>query len=461
MKKFILFLSAIALMTSFSAAAYEQKSEPAEWAKESFNKMNELRAIPKELLSLDYSKSISRLNFARLIHSSYNAFTGVNAKTETSHKFNDMQTADKSVSAMYNLGIMQGDENNEFHPDDNISRQETAIVISNFYTALYGAPLPSGSAKNFYDNDKIANWAQGAVNAVAQAGYMGDYGDGEFHPWDNVTVEQAVSMASRMDNPGNNISDSAPADTLPELSGTLDAKCIEEDGYISVNWNTITNASEYTVSVVERRNHIRSDEIDSHSASYTTADTSMRIPSAPGRVYNITVETGNIKEDIEFVTLAVYNDISSFPIPETQEEAEPLMREIRVNVWKINASGEKYASTATLTVHQDIADNVQDIFREIFEGEEQFPIESVGAYAWRGGKSEHNWGTAIDINPTQNYCIYKSGEIVGDHWLPYEDPYSITPYGDVMNACENHGFTWGGDAWSGNIDYMHFSYFGT
>ena len=130
------------------------------------------------------------------------------------------------------------------------------------------------------------------------------------------------------------------------------------------------------------------------------------------------------------------------------EEAELLMKEIEVNVWKINSRGEKYASTTSFTVHKDIADIVYDVFQEIFEGDEKFPILWVGGYAWRGGKSEHNWGMALDINPDQNYCIYTSGAVVGDFWLPYENPYSITPYGDVINAFENHGFTWGGDAWS-------------
>jgi hypothetical protein len=78
-----------------------------------------------------------------------------------------------------------------------------------------------------------------------------------------------------------------------------------------------------------------------------------------------------------------------------------------------------------------------------------------------GRLSEHNYGTAIDINSNENYCLYTNGTTVGSFWKPYENQYSITPYGDVITAFERRGFTWGGDAWNNPKDYMHFSYFGT
>ena len=101
------------------------------------------------------------------------------------------------------------------------------------------------------------------------------------------------------------------------------------------------------------------------------------------------------------------------------------------------------------------------VFEEIYNGKEKFPIKDVGAYAWRGGRSEHNGGTAIDINYNENYCIYNDGTTIGAYWKPGVDVYSINPYGDVVNAFEKHGFTWGGDYWNNPRDYMHFSYLGT
>ena len=137
------------------------------------------------------------------------------------------------------------------------------------------------------------------------------------------------------------------------------------------------------------------------------------------------------------------------------------MRNITVKCWDLNKSGEKYTRTWTLTVHKNIAPAVQAIFAEIYAGAEQFPIQYLGSYGW-SGKSEHTIGCAIDINYKQNYyCDPNGNAITGDYWKPYEDPYSITPDGDVVRAFEKYGFVWCIKWNSGYKDYMHFSFFGT
>ena len=150
----------------------------------------------------------------------------------------------------------------------------------------------------------------------------------------------------------------------------------------------------------------------------------------------------------------------------SEETAMASMQTLDINVWQLSDDGEKMPSTLSITVNSAIAERVKAVFDEIFAGDEKFPIYSVGGFAWRapmasGRYSEHNLGTAIDINPDHNYCLYSDGSTIGECYLPYESPYSITPYGDVIRAFEKYGFTWGGDAWRHPKDYMHFSYLGT
>ena len=112
-----------------------------------------------------------------------------------------------------------------------------------------------------------------------------------------------------------------------------------------------------------------------------------------------------------------------------------------------------------LTVHENMADSIQAIFEEIYNGDEQFPIKDVGCYRWEYG-SEHMPGLAIDINPNEN-CEIRGGVITtGSYWKPGEDPYSIPADGDVVNAFKKYGFGWGGN-WRSVKDYMHFSYLST
>ena len=76
-----------------------------------------------------------------------------------------------------------------------------------------------------------------------------------------------------------------------------------------------------------------------------------------------------------------------------------------------------------------------------------------------GGFSEHSYGTAIDLNPVQN--PYVSGRLVlpeqGRAYLARSPAPGVILAGDaVVTAFADHGWSWGG-AWSGPIDYQHFS----
>ena len=154
---------------------------------------------------------------------------------------------------------------------------------------------------------------------------------------------------------------------------------------------------------------------------------------------------------------------STFRRYSTAAEAAKYQVTIQIPVWRLNSSGKKYSSTATLKVHKGIAPTVKQIFKEIYQSDERFPIKDVGGYGWRGNgsASEHNLGVAIDINYNENYMCTNTGKaLVGSFWKPGENPYSISPDSDVVRIFEKYGFNWGVN-WSSKKDYMHFSYFGT
>lgn len=111
--------------------------------------------------------------------------------------------------------------------------------------------------------------------------------------------------------------------------------------------------------------------------------------------------------------------------------------------------------TITLTVHKELAEEVEAIFEEMAEA--KFPIAEASCYCFRrmnngtgtGALSHHSYGVAIDINWSANPHIM-SGR-------PDENsPYFIND--DIVKIWEGHGFYWGG-AWSGRyVDPMHFSF---
>ena len=131
---------------------------------------------------------------------------------------------------------------------------------------------------------------------------------------------------------------------------------------------------------------------------------------------------------------------------------------VEVPVWNLK-NGKKVSSKARIQVLNLLADEVKEIFTEIYNGPEKFPIKSVGGYNWRpnGIESLHSLGRAIDINPAENPQLSPDGVVlVGKKWEPYQNPYSITPEGDVVRAFTSRGWVWGANYT--RPDYMHFDF---
>lgn len=232
-----------------------------------------------------------------------------------------------------------------------------------------------------------------------------------------------------------------------------------------LRWNGLPDVDEWQITLTEQRLSRHEGDIPPNQPqTYEVEDeNSLWVTLNPNKKYTITLMGGEYTLTQEVFTRAVAQPDAeriANTYPTTKEEADALVTEVTVPVWRLK-NGRKVSGKATLYVHNAIADKVKLVFEEIYNGAERFPIKDVGAYSWRGGTTEHNGGTAIDINAEENYCVYSNGTTVGTHWKPHEDPYSITPYGDVIRAFEKYGFTWGGDAWSNPRDYMHFSYLGT
>ncbi|MDR0520169.1 MAG: M15 family metallopeptidase [Clostridiales Family XIII bacterium] len=133
---------------------------------------------------------------------------------------------------------------------------------------------------------------------------------------------------------------------------------------------------------------------------------------------------------------------------------------VTLYVWR-EVDGEKVPATVQFSVNKAVANSVVQIFGEYFNGRERFPIQSIGGFAVRPKRSEHNYGTAIDINPNENFMVGPNGITAGTYWDPSKSQYSIAPDSELVRAFERHGWYWAGNGWGNTYDYMHFSYMAT
>lgn len=396
------------------------------------------------------------------------------------------------VAEAFETGIIKGRNDGAFHPRDNVTVEEAIAVFVRLKASqqstkptmtcedtvngkIYLGRTPvtvvvENSPTGFTLYDYCISDTSAYIKEIGKATCTPD-GKGEI----NISIAQFDSEASHRlvvcsadgvySEPVNLMCFSEKLNLNGEIT-RLD----EYTQVLNLTWNEIPSAEIYTITITEYRHSVGLGEIlPSDPVTYDViGETSFSLEIAAGMNFVIDLEaagrycSGTISSDINYDYDLASRLVATTPA--SADEAKALMTKVTVPVWKIK-NGEKYASELSFEVHHLLADKVVAVFTEIFNGPEKFPIYSAGGYSWRGGRSEHNNGTAIDINANENYCIYSSGSVVGSYWKPYEDVYSVTPYGDVVKTFEKYGFTWGGDAWfngeSGTRDYMHFSYLGT
>lgn len=144
----------------------------------------------------------------------------------------------------------------------------------------------------------------------------------------------------------------------------------------------------------------------------------------------------------------------------TYEEAKAHMKEVEVKVWKYDEkTGKKYSSTEMLVVNEKLVKVVKAIFNEIYNDPERFPINVTSSFRWPDPYINHPNGTAIDINPDQNYMIKNGAILCGKEWSPGMNVLSMPSNGSVVNIFKKYGWDWGG-SWRSCKDYMHFSFLG-
>lgn len=91
----------------------------------------------------------------------------------------------KEIRRLIGLAILQGDEEGNIHPFDDLSRAEFAQLL---FRAQNLQPLP-GTA--FADVPE-SHWASGVIGAVSAAGLMNGYVDGLYRPDELVTADEAL-----------------------------------------------------------------------------------------------------------------------------------------------------------------------------------------------------------------------------------------------------------------------------
>lgn len=377
-------------------------------------------------------------------------------------------------------GITNGIGDGCFAPDTPVTREQIATLLVRF-ASIYNYDLTTITdtiVDSFTDAASVSEYAASSVETMRQIGLINGRSDSDgtyrFAPQDYASRAESATLFRRLyisiiENTERIMVDPTEMTVVPEIA---ELYLGETTSLISI---------------------ISPEDATNKTVTWVSEDPSVATVTADGKVTAVSEGTVDIYAYtwnglFDYCTVTCKREVSlSYPTESYAEKCMRIFGEVIPNqysmayrnYYKSNAEAKshmvpvtikawdfadrtqttKITKTYVIYVHENIADSVKAIFDEIYHGDEQFPIHSIGGYRW-DYDSEHTIGVAIDINANENYYInFKTGQTVGSYWKPGVDPYSIPLDGDVAQAFARYGFSQG--IWSNSRDYMHFSYFGT
>jgi hypothetical protein len=156
------------------------------WAEEAIKKLVALGAVSGypdgNFLP---NKTITRAEFATIVVKAFNLepITGKIFSDTAGH------WAKEAIATAQAHGIVNGYSETVFGPNDNITREQMAVMIVK-------AANISGAAegRNFADSDRISTWAGGAVASASENGIITGYPDQTFGPQGQATRAEAATV---------------------------------------------------------------------------------------------------------------------------------------------------------------------------------------------------------------------------------------------------------------------------
>ena len=143
--------------------------------------------------TFDPDRNITRAEFAALIA------RALKLSEDAPSVFSDVEKGswyETSVNACAKAEIITGFDG-KFRPNDTITRNEMAVIISNAYSYL-GKKGENGGIDKFTDKSEIADWAKPSVDVCTTVGLISGMTDTTFEGDKTATRAQAASILKRL-----------------------------------------------------------------------------------------------------------------------------------------------------------------------------------------------------------------------------------------------------------------------
>lgn len=176
--------------------------QASDWAVDEIREAHRNNLTTEKVLG-NFSKAITREEFCELAVKLYEALSGESADIPSLNPFND--TNNPYILKANALGIVNGVSETRFAPNDNVTREQIAVM---FYRSFKAVGLDPDIFDEYYpvyfrDRDNISYWAIREVAFINHFEIMRGIGDNTLNPKGQATREQAIALVLRSFNTWN------------------------------------------------------------------------------------------------------------------------------------------------------------------------------------------------------------------------------------------------------------------
>ena len=170
-------------------------SKASEWAEPELKEASKENLIPEIFDEANLTKNITRKEFAHTVVKMYEKITGQKAVPIAKNPFTD--TKDKEVLKAYNIGITNGTSDTTFSPDDLITREQMATMMTRALTKAGKDTSRPESAKLFADDSEFSGYAKDSIYYMSSIEIIKGVGENKFNAKGNASREQALAISIR------------------------------------------------------------------------------------------------------------------------------------------------------------------------------------------------------------------------------------------------------------------------
>lgn len=170
-------------------------SKASEWAEPELKEASKQNLIPEIFDEANLTKNITRKEFAHTVVKMYEKITGQKAVPIAKNPFTD--TKDKEVLKAYNIGITNGTSDTTFSPDDLITREQMATMMTRALTKVGKDTSRPESAKLFADDSEFSEYAKDSIYYMSSIEIIKGVGDNKFDSQGKASREQALAISIR------------------------------------------------------------------------------------------------------------------------------------------------------------------------------------------------------------------------------------------------------------------------